>query len=69
MTITVTIKGPRYVCEIFKADGAVSGADFQFKQQMLEWIRGQHGEVEISEVKAGQSMTYIKSGKMRKVGT
>lgn len=65
----VTIKGPRHVVEIKKPDGTISGADFQFKQQMLDWIRGQRGEVEISEVKLGEAMTYIKSGKMRKVGT
>lgn len=65
----ITVKGPRHVVEIKKPDGSIVGADFSYKQQMIDWICGQRGEVEISEVKAGQSMTYIKAGKMRKVGT
>lgn len=65
MTHTVTVKGPRWVAEIRKADGSIIGSDFQFRQQLIDWVRGQPGTLDITEVKAGQSLTYIKSATIK----
>lgn len=69
MTSTVTVKGPRWVAEIQQANGIMVGGDFQFREQMMQFIKEHRGEVEITQLYAGQELTYIKYAQMRKVGT
>lgn len=59
------VTGPCWVVEIHGRDKIV-GEHFSMREKMREWIKGQRGELDISYVESGESMTYIKSAPVRK---